>query len=102
MSTMTVELDGSRDSFKPGQRVEGEASWELPEAPRELEVRLFWATSGRGDEDQEVVAVEPVPSPAANGWGRFSFELPPGPDSFSGRRGSRARGATPGARGGAQ
>lgn len=85
MKTMTFELDGQRSAFKPGERVEGQASWELPEAPRSLEVRLFWTTSGRGDEDQGIVAVEPVPSPAASGWVRFSFLLPAGPCSFSGR-----------------
>jgi hypothetical protein len=85
VTTMTVEIDGGRTAYLPGERVEGQASWELPEAPRELEVRLFWATSGRGDEDQEVIATEPVPAPAASGWVRFGFELPPGPYSFSGQ-----------------
>ena len=85
MTTMTVELDGGRSAFAPGERVEGQASWELPEAPRALEVRLFWSTSGRGDSDQEIVAVEEVPAPAASGWVRFSFQLPPGPCSFSGQ-----------------
>ncbi len=85
MTTMSVEIDGGRTGFAPGERVEGRASWELAEQPEELEVRLFWSTSGRGDEDQDVVAVEPVPAPAASGWVRFSFELPPGPYSFSGR-----------------
>jgi hypothetical protein len=83
--TMSVQIDGGRDAFAPGERVEGQASWELPEAPRALEVRLFWSTSGRGDEDQEVVAVEEVPSPGPSGWVRFGFDLPPGPYSFSGR-----------------
>ena len=85
MTTMAVELDGGRSAFRPGERVEGQASWELAEPPRSLEVRLFWTTSGRGDEDQEIVAVEPVPSPAASGWTRFSFQLPAGPYSFSGQ-----------------
>jgi len=85
MSTLTVEIDGGRHRFEPGERVEGQASWQLDEAPRELEVRLFWATSGRGDEDVEVVAVEPVPAPGASGWVRFGFQLPPGPYSFSGQ-----------------
>ena len=85
MTTMSVEIDGGRTAFSPGERVEGLASWELAEQPEELEVRLFWSTSGRGDEDQDVVAVEPVPAPAPSGWVRFSFALPPGPYSFSGR-----------------
>ena len=82
---MKVEIDGGRAAFAPGERVEGLASWELQEPPAELEVRLFWCTSGRGTEDQSVVAVEAVPAPAASGWVRFSFALPPGPYSFSGR-----------------
>jgi hypothetical protein len=82
---MSVEIDGGRRAFAPGERVEGQASWELPAAPEALEVRLFWATSGRGDADQEVVAVEEVPSPGPSGWLRFGFQLPPGPYSFSGR-----------------
>jgi hypothetical protein len=85
MTAMTVELDGGRNAFRPGERVEGQVSWELPEPPRSLEVRLFWSTSGRGDTDVEVVAVEEVPAPAASGWVRFGFQLPPGPYSFSGQ-----------------
>ena len=85
MTTLTVELDGSRNAFLPGEAVEGQVSWDLEAAPRSLEVRLFWYTSGRGDADQEVVAVEEVPAPAASGWLRFSFRLPPGPYSFSGQ-----------------
>jgi hypothetical protein len=83
--SLRVELDGGRSAFAPGERVEGRASWELPEPPRSLEVRLFWVTSGRGDEDQDVVAVEEVPAPGASGWVRFGFQLPPGPYSFSGQ-----------------
>jgi hypothetical protein len=85
MAMMKVEIDGARDRFSPGERVEGLASWELEEAPDSLEVRLFWSTSGRGDEDQDVVEVQPVQAPAASGWSRFAFDLPAGPYSFSGQ-----------------
>ena len=85
MSRLEVVLDAGCDARVPGEPVSGQATWELDAPPRELEVRLFWYTEGRGDQDQEVVASEAVPSPGASGWVRFDFRLPEGPYSFSGQ-----------------
>jgi hypothetical protein len=85
MAVMHVATDGGRIAFSPGEQVEGTATWELDAPPRALELRLFWFTSGRGDRDQAVVEVQPVPAPGASGWMRFAFRLPAQPWSFSGQ-----------------
>jgi hypothetical protein len=50
-----------------------------------IEVRLFWYTQGKGTRDVEVVDSLRVDNPEPSGHTRFSFQLPAGPYSFSGR-----------------
>src|SRR4029079_16624359 len=71
VSRLEVVLDAGCDARVPGESVSGQATWELDAPPRELEVRLFWYTEGRGDQDQEGVASEAGPSPGASGRVRF-------------------------------
>ena len=82
---LQVRFDAGRDWFSPGEELSGVASWQLPQAPETLEVRLFWWTQGRGDRDLVVVATDAVARPLAAGEHRFRFRLPAGPYSFSGR-----------------
>lgn len=82
---LEVVLDGGRDAFAPREEVAGVARWSLPEPARLLEVRLFWATEGRGDRDFAVVASEPILGAPRQGEQRFAFALPAGPYSFSGQ-----------------
>jgi hypothetical protein len=75
----------NRTAWRPGETVELSAMWALRQPPGMLEARLFWYTRGKGTEDLEVVASQPVSHPAAAGEYRFRFTLPLEPWSFSGK-----------------
>lgn len=83
---LSIDFDGDRDFYSPGEEVAGTARWDLPAPPAEgVEVRLLWSTQGRGDRDFQVVARQGEEVAAARGERRFRFQLPLGPYSFSGR-----------------
>ncbi len=85
MSTLRITTTDGRTWFKPGESINGAASWVTDEPAEALEVRLFWYTSGKGTEEAEIVDSLSVPGPEPSGERRFSFRLPEGPYSFSGR-----------------
>ena len=80
-----VETHDGTVSFRPGETVEGMVRWDFPESPGEIEVRLFWSTAGKGDQDLEVVQTIPFTDPGAQGSRTFQMRLPEGPYSFSGK-----------------
>jgi len=89
-----LEIDGGRRVFAPGDEVTGTATWHLPEAPESVEVRLYWETRGKGDQDVDVVARQTAGGDMREGSFRslgsdgdlpFRFRLPEGPYSFSGK-----------------
>lgn len=82
---LTLEITDDRSWFKPGELVEGRASWYLDEEPDAIEIRLFWHTSGKGTRDVGIVERRRVDRPGANGHRDFSLTVPEGPYSFSGR-----------------
>jgi hypothetical protein len=75
----------SREAFLPGERLEGQAGWNLPRAPKNASIRLFWRTHGKGSEDLAIVSEQKVAAPQAAQLLRFAFDLPIGPYSFEGR-----------------
>jgi len=74
-----------RTAYKPGESLELAVLWALPAKPASLEVRLFWFTRGKGTEDVEVIATEPITANASAGEARVRFTLPAAPYSFSGK-----------------
>ena len=84
-STLTIATDSGGTWFKPGERIEGTASWHLDEDADALEVRLFWFTSGKGSPDVEVVAGKRMARPEISGSHSFEFTVPRGPYAFSGK-----------------
>ncbi len=84
MSRMHLELADSKTKYRPGEALEGVAFWELDNAPRTLEVRLFWRTQGKGTVDVEVIQSLPFNGVGARDRRPFRFVLPPGPYSVSG------------------
>jgi hypothetical protein len=80
-----VETHGGTVSFRPGDLIEGTVRWQLAEPPEEIELRLFWSTEGKGDQDLEVVATVPFENPGALDCHTFRVRLPEGPYSFSGK-----------------
>jgi hypothetical protein len=74
-----------RSDYKPGELLELSVLWALPAKPASLEVRLFWFTRGKGTEDVEIVANEPIKTDTLAGEAKVRFTLPAAPYSFSGK-----------------
>lgn len=85
MSTLKIDTQDGRRNFLPGETVALTCAWQLEQAPRAVEVRLFWYTRGKGDRDVSVVETERFDAPAAMDLKRLEFTLPNGPYSFSGK-----------------
>lgn len=86
MPTLTVELSGGQTSFRPGDPIDGLAGWDLgDDASKWVEVRLYWATAGKGTPDVVIVAAEKFEAPAAVDAQVFRFVAPAGPFSYEGR-----------------
>jgi hypothetical protein len=84
MSELKILLRDERTSFRPGDTIEGVAGWRLDTAPKNVELRLFWFTRGKGTEDVGVVQQLNFPTPQAEEGRKFSFTAPAEPWSFSG------------------
>lgn len=80
-----VETHDGTTTFRPGDTVEGTVRWQLAEAPESIELRLFWSTQGKGDQDVVVVETVPFENPGAQDRRIFRVRLPAGPYSFSGK-----------------
>lgn len=80
-----LELTGGGPARRPGRPVAGELKWDLPEEPKRLEVVLGWSTIGAGLPDTQIVERLVIDNPGPSGRDTFSFLLPPGPFSFTGK-----------------
>jgi len=80
-----VETNDGTASFRPGDLVEGTVRWQFADPPKEVELRLFWSTEGRGDQDLELMETVPFATPGAQDRRAFRLRLPEGPYSFSGK-----------------
>lgn len=80
---LSIETTESQNRFRPSETIRGTVSWRLDADPHKLELRLFWYTRGKGDQDVEVV--DRLSLDAAAGRRDFSFMLPGEPYSFSGK-----------------
>ena len=85
MSWIQIETTDGVTSFRPGDVVEGKAFWRLDPPPESVELRLFWYTEGKGDQDVGIVETIPYAGPAAEDRRSFQLRLPEGPYSFSGK-----------------
>lgn len=83
-SVITIELDGGRTAFRPGELLTGSVAWRLDRPAKDLEVRLFWFTQGKGTQDVRVTAIRRL-DVGLHGRGGFRFKLPDSPYSFSGK-----------------
>lgn len=85
MSDLKILLRDERVNYRPGETIEGVAGWRLDQVPKNVELRLFWFTRGKGTEDVGVVNKMSFPAPQMEEGRTFSFPLPPEPWSFSGQ-----------------
>ncbi len=82
---LNITLDHGRHVYAPGAKLTGTVSWQLEKSPKSVDLRLFWYTQGKGDEDLEVVREISFEYPSARQNHAFDFELPQAPYSFSGK-----------------
>jgi hypothetical protein len=80
---LSIETRESQHRFRPTETIRGTVSWRLATEPRKLELRLFWYTKGKGDQDVEVIVR--LTLDAAICRQDFAFTLPEEPYSFSGK-----------------
>ena len=83
MSELRLDVDGGTQ-FRPGEQIDCVANWHLDAPAEALEVRLFWYTAGKGDQDVGVVATERIDGPGLEGKRELNFKAPRSPYSFSG------------------
>jgi hypothetical protein len=83
-TSASVSIRGVEALYRPGQTVTGTVEWTGDTAPRRIEVRLFWLTSGAGPGQIGLVERLTISDPEASGSSRFEFILPKGPWSFQG------------------
>lgn len=85
MDKLSIYFREDKTIFAPGQVVYGAVQWSLETGPPALELSLFWYTMGKGTRDVGVVETQTFDHPGPCGSREFSFTLPNGPFSFSGR-----------------
>jgi hypothetical protein len=85
MDSIQVETQGGANAFLPGEVVEGMVSWQLDRPADRAELRLFWYTEGKGDQDVQVVETVSFANPEPQDHRGFRVRLPEGPYSFSGK-----------------
>jgi len=85
MDKLSIHLRDEKTIFSPGQNVQGAVQWNLETNPEHLELSLFWYTSGTGTRDVGVVETVRFDRLGTLGSKDFTFTLPCGPYSFSGR-----------------
>ena len=85
MDNLSVALREDKTAFAPRETIHGTVQWSLDANPQHLDLSLFWYTSGKGTRDVGVVETQRFDDPGAHGSKDFSFTLPDGPYSFSGK-----------------
>jgi hypothetical protein len=83
--SVSIETANGRRAFRPGDRIEGTASWNFTDEPRSVELHLFWYTQGKGTQDVEIVQTVAFDNPGAVDSRGYTVELPVAPYSFSGK-----------------
>jgi hypothetical protein len=85
MNKVSIEIEGGKTSYLPGEEIRGTATWDLEKEPRSVAVNLLWYTRGKGTRDAAISEGAEVENPDAGNSCDFSFTAPPAPYSFSGR-----------------
>ena len=85
MDKLSILLDKDNAVFAPREMIRGTVRWDLDGNPARLDLSLFWYTAGKGSRDVGVVETQQIDSPGSSGSKDFSFSLPEGPYSFSGK-----------------
>ena len=84
MSELKIAVRKQPAQFQPGEEIIGAAQWSLKRAPKSVEARLLWHTTGRGIEDVCVAATVQFASPLQEDTRPFTITAPEAPYSFAG------------------
>ncbi len=81
---MVIQINIKDDNimFLPGDEIEGEVRWELPQAPARLVVNVYWFTDGSVSNIEQGLELT---SAETAGTLPFTFKLPVTPYSYSGK-----------------
>jgi hypothetical protein len=82
--SLSIQIRDQKSEFSPGERILGEATWQLDQQPKIVEMRLVWSSSGKGSSDSSVVETYSFADPQMTETRSFNFMLPNGPYSFRG------------------
>lgn len=85
MDKLKIALHEDKTAFAPRETLDGVIEWNLDSNPRRLDLSLFWYTAGRGMRDAGMVHQLSFDGPGTHGSKEFSFPLPDGPFSVSGK-----------------
>ncbi|HTL59224.1 MAG TPA: hypothetical protein VL361_26360 [Candidatus Limnocylindrales bacterium] len=85
MNELKIDLADARTAYEPGEEVAGSVSWQFDKPARDVELRLFWFTRGRGIEDAGVIETIRFEQPLQQETRLFRLQLPQAPYSFSGK-----------------
>ena len=87
MHELSIHLVDGKDSFRPGDIIEGEFRWSVDRETnlQAVELRLLWYTQGKGMRDAQIADRVRIQRPGASDGQSFRFVAPRGPYSFSGR-----------------
>ncbi len=85
MNEFDISLHENQTRYAPGDTVRGAVQWRLPTNPHRLDLSLLWYTAGKSTRDVGVIESHAIDNPGALGSKDFSFTLPYGPYSFSGK-----------------
>ncbi len=85
MDKLKIVLQEDKTAFAPRETIRGVIEWNLDASPRRLDLSLFWYTAGRGTRDVGMVHNVGFDDPGVRGSKEFSFTLPDGPFSVSGK-----------------
>lgn len=84
-SSLRLVTRQGQKAYQPGDIVSGGVWWSCNEPPKSVDVALLWFTRGKGTEDVAVVDRTIFENPQPDEGREFSFILPAGPYSSSGR-----------------
>lgn len=85
MNEVSIQIFDEQARRRPGETLQGLVTWSATCAPRRVEVRLFWFTTGVAPQQIGLAEKTVFNQPVAQDSRRFAFVLPATPWSFQGQ-----------------
>jgi len=81
---INIAIDEAFSKIEPSGRIKVKVTWAALKADS-MNINLLWFTSGKGDEDIEIVETRELEHIGSDGERHVEFDLPGQPYSFSGK-----------------